>query len=1849
MNPFAYSDSFLRPIELLEPEYVDISSEEEDEESLETSVERAPEAPASVYYDPSEVLEPGLLVPPPTHQQELINNAWLTRAAREEYMRSMVVVAPPIPRRPLPPTVPSRTPTFTTTRAIPQPWEDYVGDNGHVNSQEQAAMLVRGSVFRRALMLRQVVAPRYATSSEEYRLYHMDDDSMRRVPGGRLSAAILRETFDNRDVMRLALEILRTEQSAVHPKTGARQSIKAVYMFFTDRRGIENPRPLIIPVSQLQATTKEQLDLLLARLTDRGIDDFMAEMSELQGSDPELKYGEGWDDGRAAIRLMPNRIGVVVNNPMRTAMKGSRANGLPDKLMAYVANMKSAGGREIEDLDVTKEGFCLVETAATLVGMRVEYARRAFGDKDPSEITLETCATGVANIVQANLHIYQQTRDKKLVLYLSSQTSFVRTLELYYHVFCYKEDGEVVKYGHVYHLMGAEVEAVEEPHTVPTIMIQLDLETVASTDKLINMAWGLNLLAYRIPPGILTGKIYNPEELKTGVQFFNPDSREWVVAMNRIVDETKRDASGKPVLKMVVTEEAKLCPRVYIDGELDVLRHLIPFIKLVADHSPPGCNFTLVGYNSSRFDNFITVPYLLARKIGVMGIGVFGNSILQLNLRLLEFGININTLDICRHMPGSLRNNGANWGVPEGGEKGDLDHRLIQTIYTMNPTGKELITPDGNKIPSFSDFLKANEADVLKYCKNDVISCALLHSIYKVSMEFIVNKYFIPKYGASIALASLLGELTQAKKGPGYAERITKFIIAAGAPPGAVAIGERGLDARIRRLLNSITLSNRTYSCIQVLRHFQMLPEKYDIEVPANVATDPDVINLANTPPKLRAGMASTVLKLLESSIGGKLVESGIRPNVEQHMTLASYAESLYLGLCRMNEVQPVGGFRLDVTKTLREYACIAGRSEAKVGIFEEEPIVIVDIVSLYPTAMTCPRMHYATGSVGEDDNPLVRTTYRSEYVEPVNGAMRPGIWKVLVHDQPNGVVAPERTKLGIHWSNRSSKDTYQLKLTPDIESLKISGATFEVLEGLTFDDVKADLYHEYIGIFRDEKNRQDTLRRDSSVALYPGEVYSAGIREGTKLGMNILSGKEVMKPHYVSRRLTTVPGVDMAMDLKNEQLQILKERDARRALDAGNLSLYKAIKSTISQIPRMDSDPEELTENVFLSSWRDDPKLIKQSHINGYHIYATSRLIMNEVYSLVGFDNFLVTETDSLALPVKLLPRLYGHKSVFGDPCLFVNDEKRLGLLPEAPSCTKGKQFGQLEIETTEKLISYSMKALNLKDPKLLKKIHFEGTHLMANDIDTGYTGPFLAVGGKKIYCQYLKDHTGKIIPLKSRFKGLSFGRDMVIGSSIDVKGLVTHVHGALGQKLMTASKGQLLEYANAVMTDIPSSAYHPLDPMDIFDYIREGKIVVLQTRISENDTKNLFSKQNALIKTLYLRRAETFTLPMLKEIRERSNHVKGISLRAMSRAINSGYEYNDSLCELCDQPSTRILNLKNYCAIHSPEADEPVKTICNHKSTADVYDCGNVAHDGKLLCSYHLNASDPTPEIRYCSLDGCKNPADTADSSIDLCRLHLKEHKTAKVLGSTQCAYLIRGMTQCGKPVQITAIRSGYLLCPNHYHNLYYHKKNDPSWLEGALISEADLASQFSIVSTVTLAPEPPPPGSYICSIEDCGKAADPSGLQEAVFLCPKHLNTHHAEKVVASSGCGLLLSGKTRCNKPSQVAAIQAGYLLCPDHYHNLCRLKKRPQSWLAQSVLTPDARETLLASVAKEVRENIRHSFKASAINCCLFPVGSSVCGKMLADDVTDHLCPVHRGKTPRSVRAARSLIAMTTKT
>lgn len=1300
-------------------------------------------------------------------------------------------------------------------------------------------------------------------------------------------------------------------------------------------------------------------------------------------------------DGFVFVSRSEVEAGPHAQPPLEVAM------GLSEAAKEKIAGTTQIGCLTVENLDRKLEGHCLFETIGTLTGRSPRMLREACGNPAPGTVVPGAYISKLEEITGCEFLLFRACTAAPGYKQIPRQEPARKgrqKFRLLLAGFSSKPGVGVVDYLHVYHMTTERYDprkAVEER----TTFIAFDIETVYD-QTCVNRAWALNLLAYQ-PPRVLPSFILsNSRTLELQTRAVNPDTGEEV-----------------PIFTgSALNREAEACARIFFhkaDAPLDsVMANLWGFIRQL--HAVTGnraaWNYVLVGFNSACFDNFVLARALTTAglSLSTLDVGIFGNRILTLNFRI-GTDIAVSSWDVRRHVVGSLDSCCKAWGIPAGAAKGHLEHCIVQSLYDLNPA-------------KFYEAIEVNRADqtfanqtgivtpyfgIERYCRQDALATAALHIIYRYAIQGMMDTGTLAGYGASF---TMLAHLAQGEKTP---ERIAKKLVAFAPLPmrPVAAQGEEDEDTQFLRKI------------------FDLIPEAKFI---------PDRSGTIQ-----QAAAAIGIQHIRRFSLKSMAIET--------YDTLAQYANKVGNAMSKLENLENVGGFDYSSSIVLREQVCVAGRSQANIGIWEDEPLAIVDAVSLYPTVMSAPGCTYA----------LAGAPVHVSGEEYDKYAPAPGIWQVQLIEQPNGVVIPARSRSGYWWNKDEAKDTVQLKLTPDIESLKLVGAKFKIIDGLVFPNHSEALYHSYVQVARDEKTHQDALKSGRAVPRWEGEIYSPGRREVAKAVLNIRSGKEITKIRKAVIKLGETESFERATDRANQQEQLLIAEQSRRVYEdpclnpAEKLAASREAALRASRIHRLSEDPAVLSEKLVMSKWSHQPEKATTSQLNGCLIYAYSRLFMNRVYRTIGFENILATETDSILLPARLLPKLYELRSPWGSPMLYAESESRLGLLVGAPTCARAKEFGQLEIETTEKLVEYSAKRLELYErgadgklkldadgkPRLdvaqLRTLEYyhptpeeaaadpkAGQELVGNGRRTGLRGPYACVAAKKVYVIYLLAGTQRVC-IKYRFKGVSFGRDAVQEEDTP----------DIAPKPLDPRED--IRYITLVVPCAKPAGWHLARPEDIFTLYERKNMRIWQNQVARADTLH-FTTVNAAVRKRLVEPLSTPAEKDRQDIAKASRRARETSLIAMAGRIAKTTEL---LCEICGKLATRTAGRLLACEEHGTREDTGG---CRYKNAQGRPVCRLPAVRQEEFCPLHLHKLIQSDgELVQCSKVGCKNSAASQPiaSGQFLCDEHINELFDGGLPTCEQERKRKRkGSRFCGAVVHRAAVEQGLCLCRLHF----YHAKS-------------------------------------------------------------------------------------------------------------------------------------------------------------------------------------------------------------
>lgn len=1401
------------------------------------------------------------------------------------------------------------------------------------------------------------------------------------------------------------------------------------------------------------------------------------------------------------------------------ARSSRRINGLsPQMKILFESDLEDPSDPTIiyRNVDFSDSGYCLFVTVASVTQRSWKELVKECGSPAPNSIDMYTYVNKLAIIVERDIHIHSlDNASVQRRLEYSSTTSFGKTIDLIRIQDSAIVDGHRDVFDHVLLMLHTQQAVAPTYAGETTIFISWDLETVGDVNAVCR-AYALNVFTYK------------PRESYRGddPMFDNTHDMHRLLCFNRHEGECgtwhrMMNDDG------VFNKDLIGCAEVFLDGNLNALQYLVPYIRDVISKVRKNNKFpriVLVGYNTSRFDNFVLVPYL--REHGFApNVGIFGGSILAVDIRIDDVPVSV--WDLNRHMPGSLAFNCASFAIPVEASKTTLDHGMIQLIYDLDLSLEER---SRKCYETFSDVLQKYETTITNYCRLDVVSVAMLHASYKSSIESLLNHHMIQKYGASLVMMSYYANMWN-----DALERELRNI-----DDERKHIAYRSEHALIDDEVVDDPYDDASHIDTLTLSENEVLAdddESHPVDTDeVGYYTDDDDENRPTDPtealdaaiPEINSGIDVLPLDYRPTDQCTN-IKFDLRklhrfdPCIEGYATFASFASAMFELLTALNGIELVKGFDYDVSQTLREHLCLAGRSEARSGIYEDDSYICIDVVSLYPWAMTSnetafavahretpseavmqastykpeiwnqrdavitkhDRMarayHFAAKEINEQRAQAnlptldlhyvprgprqVRTRYTTEYVSrcadtdvaqrrPVEH-MKAGIWRVQVKSQSKGKILPQRTNTGCHYSTKYDCETWALAATPDLESLRTAGADFVVHDGIVFQDTTTDLYKEFIDIAMTMKSHQDVLLEDrlrpASERLFPNEKYSKGMRAASKLFMNILSGKEIMRMHTNRRKLYTNQDhidADVAM-FRIQRAEM--EHQARTAYNAGKLERYHEICRKLSFIPSIVGEPIRLAENLFVATWKAIPTKSKSSHINGYHIYSTARWLMNRVYTAIGFDDYVLTETDSVMMPIRYLNRLNSLKMRDGRPLLFANTLNKRGysdimdetfVLPDSPDATK--QLGQLEPEL-EDLDAWICSTFAIDMSQIaMHKFTFRsvdsrsfGTYLHIDGACTGWTGPHVLAVGKKMYVYYMAQRdrvSGDIIkrvPLKKKFKGLSFFNpktgqgDMVLTLPSSIEQVVVppaytpaqrdhyldemrEILDLYKQIKATPNIDLQRRFAQLVFEGHPigpGQLAHGLTYEDLFALYRGHSLDVFQSHLDRR-VKSMNVMIRRLIKHVrYI--PDELTSRDILQINVKNNVIKKINLLLMSRKISSVVSKKCCKCDKMGQPNGVLY----YCADHIGDTD----------STHSVDVTGDI--DNHRLCDYECNGKRSCP-YRAISHDG-------------MCARHA-EMTSNPIMSSMETPILTCTEGECVDIVCSKALRHGIFKCAAHYDQI-------------------------------------------------------------------------------------------------------------------------------------------------------------------------------------------------------------------
>ena len=1528
------------------------------------------------------------------------------------------------------------------------------------------AALIIGTMFNRI-----TTSQMSSGQITERTTYTIKPEFFRSQPGPLAAqASTLRSRSSFSDAIHLLAAAYLLEHELGH------RSIRSCRVTVLDAEGRAMPKQLYIPARMIEEGTGQQAFLQLAQesmgvLAEACIDaqmDTPYSAEAFFGTEPDRFAVDGFSFiSRYTYHQFNQRSTVVM--------------GLPEALKDKLRGTTSIAGIPVRNLDMRLEGHCLFETVGALTGRSPAMLRQACGNPQPGTVDPASYLQPLVEAAGCRLRLFRASArtNSPVMVYRADPTA--EGCPLFSLLLVRTALTNNIEYTHVFR-MGAQAYEPCPAAEDRTTFISFDTETIYD-EACVNRAWAMNLLAYRAVPTPPSLEYVNTRRLEVQAQAIDAGSGE---EYPLFLEDGARINPAAAACAVIYFQEG-------VAGLDSVITNLWSFIGALHRHCahPAGWRYILIGFNSACFDNFILARALSTsgRCIDTMDVGIFGSRILELNFSLGD-GISVSCWDIRRHVVGSLDSCCQAWGVPSGGLKGHLEHSVVQALYDLAPENfaAALAANRHTQVFTAPGGEQSTLLGIESYCRQDAVSTAALHVLVRYAIPSIPDCGAFMDHGASFTWRT--------------------YLAMGGADPEEVA----------RKLALHAPLPVRPL---------------FQLNIPAGSDEEYCALVCSRVPPELFKGGALVSLKQAADRLG----LSGLRGfrlrsmAIESYSTLAQFAAKIGKTIEQLEGLTNIGGFDYESAAILREHVCLAGRSQAKLGVYEDEPLVMADVVSLYPTAMTAPSSSYALKGTASYHEGADYETHRST----------PGIWKVSMGRQASGVVIPAKSPRGYWWNTDEAVGTTRLLSNPDINSLRLTGAELQVLDGITFDQHSTQLYGTYVKYGRIEKTHQDALLAGSAQPRFAGELYSPGRREASKLILNIRSGKEITKMRKGGTRLGESAAYEYSADRANQQQQLLLAKRARETYDDPLLQRHeklassRALMTQAAQIERLTGDPCGLSDRLVSSHWSKQPKGATTSQFNGNLIYGYSRQYMTGYYAALGYESILVTETDSVLFTRSQLPKLYAKLSPWGLPALYAEDERKLGLL-DAPACDGVKQFGQLELESTElikkKLAAiYRLYKLNpdgtaklgadgkpALDPKLITSLHWapedpadpKASHeLIMNGQRTGLRGPYAIIAGKKVYALYLLNSTGRVY-LKSRFKGLSMGRDVVQECTGDCAAIQR-----------TAQPRDDIRFINLTVPYERPAGFHLARTEDIEALLKVGHLHIMQNQIARANIAELTTINTAVSKRIELAPQQ----PLEDDrawIAAASEKVKLISMRAMVHRLNGT---KGLFCETCGEVATATAGRALACALHATKAAMP---ICKHQTPAGEFDCGFICGPSEKFCPLHLaKRIDSDGELLLCSTANCDQPARPQPILAGqlLCERHLQAVVGAGLPTCSVQKDRARGGTlHCQAVVYRGAVEKGYELCRSHFYHLTTLRKEQPKMTAAA---RQELLDKLDVLERAA------PP------------AAD----------CPEILRQHTCMHPVSSGRRGMGLCGRE----------VPEGEDRCPAHQH---ATRSKPMSAAAE---------------------------------------------------------------------------------
>lgn len=352
----------------------------------------------------------------------------------------------------------------------------------------------------------------------------------------------------------------------------------------------------------------------------------------------------------------------------------------------------------------------------------------------------------------------------------------------------------------------------------------------------------------------------------------------------------------------------------------------------------------------------------------------------------------------------------------------------------------------------------------------------------------------------------------------------------------------------------------------------------------------------------------------------------------------------------RQNYPRPQTVISEELDKLIRKSAT-AGRVQGEVG-YRKQLSVIVDVVSLYPTAMLLNQFPAGQEFIRKrkDFESYVKLV---ETFEEIVDSEEQCVMMRVVYDQstmttPHPVLPVRVEGKPLDWHTFSEGEELLPLVT--IRQLLKYGATVYVPDSVDEEEVmlvmwdNAPYFAEYISKLSAMKNEQDKLKEEGS------SQYNPTLREMVKMLLNGLSGKMIQKNHENKFELASDDLVEKLEEVINNEKLVGEE--------------------VIETIQRIKLDVISLTTRHAYVTWKGSGWSAgsKPSHV-GVFIYAYARAYMFE--HVMSKMKVWYTDTDSALITVEDFAKL--------DPALLcATVDKNTMRVTQ----TREKKFGDFEVE---------------------------------------------------------------------------------------------------------------------------------------------------------------------------------------------------------------------------------------------------------------------------------------------------------------------------------------------------------------------------------------------------------------------------------------------------------------------------------------------------------------------------------------------------------------------------------------